>query len=210
MFDLYLITAELEPAAIVDKLSAALAGAAPGRVAVQLRAPQLVAADRRRLARTLRELTARAGAPLLINADVALALEVGADGVQLPERGPSIEHARAQLPSTAAIGASRHDRDGVQSAARSGATFVTLSPVYGVPGKGEPLGADGFGAIARASSLPVLALGGLTAARVAAVVREGAHGVAVIREIWDSPQPELALRALLAAIDAARGRERAR
>jgi thiamine-phosphate pyrophosphorylase len=91
----------------------------------------------------------------------------------------------------------------VLAAAREGASFVTLSPVFAVPDKGSPLGVAAFAAIARASEVPLFALGGIDAARAGELARAGAHGVAVIREVWDKPRPAAALADLIAAIDAA-------
>jgi thiamine-phosphate pyrophosphorylase len=204
VFDLYLITPERSPAEILRKTEALLAAAPRGRVAVQLRAKSLARSELAELARELRIRTRESAAPLVISADLALAAEVGADGVQLPERGPSVEDALAALPNTALIGASRHDREGVLSAGRGGAAFVTLSPVFFVPDKSEPLGIERFRAIANASTIPVLALGGITAERARLAVRAGAHGIAVVRELFESEHPSRALHELLAAIDAGR------
>jgi thiamine-phosphate pyrophosphorylase len=204
VFDLYLITAEQSPAEIAERARAALVDAPAGRVALQLRARHLPERERAQLARTLRAITRERGARLLVSAEIALAVESGADGVQLPERAASVAQARAQLPAGALIGASRHDLAGVQAAGRDGASFVTLSPVFAVQDKGAPLGIGPAGAIARAAGLPVLALGGLDAQRAAAVVAAGAHGVAVIREVFASDDPRRAVARLLAAVDAGR------
>ena len=110
--------------------------------------------------------------------------------MQLPERGPAPAVARAQLGPDAQIGASRHDRAGVYAAQRDGATFVTLSPVFAVPDKDSPLGLAAFGELARASRIRCSALGGIDATRAALAVRAGAHGVAVIREVWDTASPD--------------------
>jgi thiamine-phosphate pyrophosphorylase len=204
MFDLYLITAELPAGELLARASAALTDAPRGRVALQLRARHLAAADLRALAHDLRALTRARGAPLLINGSLELALEVGADGAQLPERGPSPQHARAVLPAESLIGASRHDLAGLHQAAHGGATFIVLGPVFAVPDKSAPLGVEGFGAIARTSSLPVIALGGIGAARVPEVIAAGAHGIAVIRDVFASDDPRRAVAQLLAAVDAGR------
>jgi thiamine-phosphate pyrophosphorylase len=204
VFDLYLITPDLPPDQILAQTEALLLAAPPARLAVQLRAALLPELERRAVAHALRALTRRRSIALLVNADLSLALEVEADGVQLPERGPTIEQARAMLGARALIGASRHDLDGVRSAALAGASFATLSPVFAVPGKGEPLGLARFAEIACASGLPLLGLGGITAELAPSVMRAGACGVAIIRQLFESEQPERALRAVLAAIDLGR------
>ncbi|MDD9938558.1 MAG: thiamine phosphate synthase [Myxococcales bacterium] len=197
MFDLYLITPERPPVAILETLRRALVDLPPGRVAVQLRAPQLASEERRELARALRELTKARGAELLISADLALARAIGADGVQLPERGPTPAQARALLGLEALIGASRHDLHGLRAAHADGADFATLSPVLAVPDKGAPLGVQGFAAIVRDAPLPVLALGGVTPEQVEPLMGAGAHGIALVRAVADADDPSSALHALL-------------
>jgi thiamine-phosphate pyrophosphorylase len=204
VFDVYLITPDWEPALILETARAALIGTPPGRVALQLRSKPLAGAERSALAHSLRALTREHETALLISADLDLAHAVGADGVQLPERGASVAEARARLGAQAWIGASRHDLPGVRAAEQDGASFITLSPVFAVPDKSEPLGLDGFAAIAHATRIPVFGLGGIGVARAADVVRSGARGVAVIREVWQSAQPARTLGDLLAAIAAAR------
>lgn len=204
MFDLLLITPELSPYEIVTRSRAALTRAPAGRVALQLRARHLSDVQRTELAHALRRLTREHGAPLLLNDGVELARALGAEGVQLPERGPSPQEARARLGPTACIGASRHDLAGVLAAARDGADFVTLSPVFEVPGKASPLGLPGLRAVAVASALPIVALGGITAASAAAVIGAGAHGIAVIRDVLGREDPAPAVDALLSAIDQGR------
>ena len=92
----------------------------------------------------------------------------------------------------------------MRAAEQDGASFVTLSPVFAVPDKGEPLGLAGLAAMTQVSRIAVFALGGINAARAGDVVRAGAHGVALIRDVWDSAEPARTLAELLAAIDAAR------
>jgi thiamine-phosphate pyrophosphorylase len=125
----------------------------------------------------------RAGALLLVHGSAEMARLTGADGVHLPE-GADVAAARALLGDIAWIGASRHDAAGVESAARAGADYVTLGPVFATPGKGEPMGLDAFSAIARSSAVPVVALGGVTARNAGACVAAGAAAVAAIRGVW--------------------------
>jgi thiamine-phosphate pyrophosphorylase len=204
LFDVYAITPELDPGAIVERVRDMLEAAPAGRVALQLRAKHSRLPEQRALGRELRALTAARGVPLLVNGDVDLALELGADGVQLPEHDLSVAEARTRLGAGALIGASRHELRGVLDAAAAGASFVLLSPVFAVPGKGEPLGLAGFEAIARQSSVPVFALGGVGAAHAAELVRRGAHGVAVMRELFDAKAPASALSRLLCAVEQGR------
>ena len=219
MFELLLITDPSAPRGLVGSVAAALDGQPPGRLAVQLRAKAPASARVRTtptppaseapepparllaLARDLRSLTRNAGIPLLINGSLSLAEEVCADGVHLPELGPSPAEARARLGAGAIIGVSCHAPARLALAAEGGASFATLSPVYPSPGKGEPLGLARFAAWTGEAKLPVFALGGVTAAHALELRRAGASGLAVISAVFGAPEPAAAVRALLAAWD---------
>ena len=203
---LTLITPELSAEEIERRVRCALAYERSERIAVQLRARHLSDGERARVGGVLAELCRVRGAALIVNADLELARALDADGVQLPERGPSVEHAHAVLPPGRLIGASRHDAEGARAAALAGASFVLLAPVYDVPGKGPPLGIAGLRRIAAASTVPVIALGGIDQSRVAEVAAAGAAGIAVMREVFEAPDLALASSELLAALDAARSR----
>jgi thiamine-phosphate diphosphorylase len=116
--------------------------------------------------------------PVVVNgrADVALALGLG---VHLPERDLPVSAARRLLPG-ALIGRSVHDLEGARNAAREGADYLVVGPVFTTPTHPETpaLGVEGFRAIAAAVPIPVLAIGGLDRERAVAL---GGAGWAAIR-----------------------------
>jgi thiamine-phosphate diphosphorylase len=127
------------------------------------------------------------GARIVVSerADVARAAQVG---LQLPERGLDVAAARRWLGPTLPLGASRHDRPGALRAARDGADWIIIAPVFPTPSKpGHPgLGLGGLAALVEAvrsegHSTPLIALGGIGAAELAAVLATGVDGVAGIR-----------------------------
>jgi thiamine-phosphate pyrophosphorylase len=131
-----------------------------------------------------------------VNDRVDVALAVGADGVQLGGGSMPVAAARALIGPGPLVGVSTHATLEVDAAARAGADFAVFGPVYPTPGKT----AVGLGPLAAATGrLPVLAIGGVTAAGVPAVRAAGAAGVAVIRAILAAADPAAATRALLAA-----------
>lgn len=212
MFDVYLIAdaRTLGVERVPDAVERALGGLSwAGRVALQLRAKEETASVVRRLAHALLDVTAPRGVPLLINARLDLAREIAAQGVHLPEHGPSVAEARALLGAEALVGVSRHDVAGLARAAAEGANFATLSPVFDTPDKGIPLGVDGFAALVAdaAGPLSVYALGGVRAEAVADLVRAGARGVAVIREVFGAPDPSARLAALCSAVASVRSQK---
>jgi thiamine-phosphate pyrophosphorylase len=147
--------------------------------AVQLRDPELPARALLALGARLRA----AGARLLVNDRLDLALALRAEGVHLGRRSVSVADARALLGPHAWICVACHDRDDALRAAGEGADAVTLSPIFASPGKGRPLGLAALAALAAAlpPRVRILALGGVDERNAAACIAAGAHGVALIR-----------------------------
>lgn len=207
-FHLYLITDRLQ---VPDgDLPRAVAHALAGGVrAVQLREKDLSARDLYPLARELRAVTRRAGARLLINDRVDVALAVEADGVHLGGGSLPVKAARHILGPGRLIGVSTHAVAEVQAARADGADFATFGPVFFTPSKaafGAPVGLERLRA-ACAGPLPIFALGGVTDERVPDLLAAGAAGVACISAILAAPSPEAAAAAFLARLhDWDRGR----
>lgn len=141
----------------------------------------------------------------MVNGRADIAQAVDADGVHLPERGLSVADTRRILGPTALVGRSCHDEVGVAAAAKAGADYVVLSPVGVVEGKNAPLGVERFGRIAQACAVPVIALGGITAASVPALLDAGAHGVAVVRAIFGADDPANAVSVFFQCLDSQAG-----
>lgn len=209
MFDVYLIAdaGVIGAERVPDAVERAFGGATwKGRVALQLRAKQQSASEVLRLAGALRELSRARGVMLLVHGHPDIAREVCADGVHLPEHGPTVAQVRTLLGEDALVGVSRHDAAGLARAELEGATFATLSPVFATPGKGVPLGVHGVRALLAGTTqaLPVYALGGVREDAVVDLLHAGARGVAVIREVFQGPEPSARLTALCAAVASAR------
>jgi thiamine-phosphate pyrophosphorylase len=177
-----------------------------GLRAVQLREKDLAVRDLLALAKELRESTRGHGARLVVNdrADVALAAE--ADGVQRTHTSLPVRALRALSPPGFLIGASAHSLAEARQAEAEGADFVVFGPVYDTPSKrafGAPQGLGALEAVAGSVSRPVIAVGGITPARVREVLAAGAAGVAVIRGIYGAARPADATKAFLDALGSA-------
>jgi thiamine-phosphate pyrophosphorylase len=175
---------------------------AAGLPAVQLRDKDLSGRALLALAEALRRATADTGALLLVNERVDVAIAAGADGVHLGGGAVPVAVARALLPPAALVGVSTH-APGAPDA--EGADFLFFGPVWTTPAKaafGPPQGAAALARAVAAASVPVLAIGGVDAARVSAARAAGAAGVAVVRAVLGAPDPGRAVRALLAALAA--------
>ena len=150
---------------------------------VQLREKQLSNDQLRALAQRMQPLLQAVGAKLLLNADIGLAQEVGADGVQLNAAQLA---SLTRRPEVGWCGASCHDREELLRAEALGCDFALLSPV--LPTQSHPgtlhLGWEKFQGMAAGLSIPVYALGGLTDADMETAWRHGAHGIALLRQAW--------------------------
>lgn len=180
---------------LAETISQALEGGARW---IWLRERDLARAERRDLGRKLREMTARVGAGLTVGDDIALAEAIGADGVQM-RTIDGIGMARARLGDAALIGLSAHSPDEVREAARAGADYATLSPIFAShskPGHGPALGLEAIGAAA-AHGIAVLALGGVAPRRVARCRAAGAAGVAVMGPIMRARSPARCVTTIL-------------
>jgi thiamine-phosphate pyrophosphorylase len=185
--------------AIVGPRGARSAGAAieGGADLVQVRARQMSAAS---LADLVRTVIVEAGDPrrVIVNSRPDIAALTGARGVHLPESGLDPRAVRAAFPDLC-VGVSRHDHAGLQRAVAEGADYAILGPVFETPGKEDhALGLDRFKEMVKGSSLPVVAVGGLTMANAAQVIAVGARGVAAIR-VFEDPGRAFAAAALLRA-----------
>ncbi len=125
-------------------------------------------------------------------------------GVHLAS-GHDAHHARKLLGGDKLIGISIHSVEEARKLdskfvdyAITGAVFETESkPGY------RPLGLDGLKAIAEASPVPIIAIGGIGARNCASVIRAGATGIAVMGGVMRSTDPAREIRALIAALRAA-------
>ena len=182
-------TGDRDLVAVVD---AALDAGLP---AVQLREKDLPGHPLLALAEELRAATTRAGALLFVNDRIDVAIAVGADGVHLGGGSVPVTVARGLVGPDALIGVSTH----APGEAPAGADFAFFGPVWETPGK-TAVGTERLAEAVRAAPLPVLAIGGVTPARMAAVRAAGAAGVAVLRAILAAPDVARATRELLAAL----------
>lgn len=157
-----------------------------GRIAVQLRDPELTGAELLELGEILRNATSALGAKFFVNDRLDVAAALGADGVHLGRRSASVADARAFLGDDVVVSVACHDVDDVIDAARAGADLCTLSPIFESPGKDEPIGLRALvTACERLAEmkleLPIVALGGVSDDNFASCLRAGASGVAAIR-----------------------------
>ena len=150
---------------------------------VQLREKDLPRDELHALAQQVVAIAHACGAKVLLNGDVALAQEAGADGVQLTSAQ------LAELKERPAInwcGASCHNVEELRRAEALGCDFALLSPV--LPTLSHPdaphLGWDNFATMVAGATIPVYALGGLKQDDMQTAWQHGAHGISLLRQAW--------------------------
>jgi thiamine-phosphate pyrophosphorylase len=179
---------------------------AAGLPAVQAREKDLGAAELSTLCQRLREATRAHGAWLVVNDRVDVALAVGADAVQRTHTSLPVDQVRRIAGTRLAIGASVHSMEDAVDAEMRGADWIVFGPVYDTPSKrrwGAPQGLGRLSKVAATVRVPVVAIGGVTPDRVAAVRAAGAAGVAAIAAILDTESPADATKRFLDALAAA-------
>jgi len=175
------------------------AGARAGEVAVQLREKDLDGRALLALARSLRAVTAAAGAQLYINDRVDVALAANADGVHLGGRSLAPADVRALAPRLR-IGVSTHSQHEVKRVAAARVDFVVFGPVFATPSKpGFFIGVDRLAQVV-ALGVPVVALGGIDEKNAQECILAGASGVACIRSVMAATKIDKAVSSLLACV----------
>lgn len=173
--------------------------AAAGVDGFQVRAKRLKDAELLELTR--RVIAFAGGTTVLVNDRVDIALLAGASGVHLGADDLPIDEARHLAPGLL-IGGTCRDAAGARAAHRAGADYVGFGPIYATGSKNglpDPLGPEAIGDAA--CVLPVVAIGGINDRNAADVYAAGAHGVAVISGVWDTPDPVAAAREIAGARD---------
>src|SRR5437667_2501288 len=154
-----------------------------------------------------RALVGALAVPVIVNDRVDVALAAGAAGAHLGQEDPPLDRLRAHVPPGFLLGLSVGSPAEAERGRAWPADYWSVGPCFATankPDAGAPLGAEGFGRLARLApaGTPVIGIGGVTVANAAAVVRAGAAGVAVSGAAWGggATDPGAAARALRAAI----------
>jgi thiamine-phosphate pyrophosphorylase len=150
---------------------------------IQIRQKDLPARDLLSLVRQVKTLPNPAGTRILVNSRADVALAGRADGVHLPSDWLAPNLLRRITPVGFLIGVSCHTIPEVRRAESEGADYVFFGPVFAPISKTSdliPRGLDGLAESARAVSIPVIALGGITDENAGQCVTAGARGIAGI------------------------------
>jgi thiamine-phosphate pyrophosphorylase len=181
---------------------------AGGVTVVQLRDPHAESGALIAQARALVALLRPTGIPLIVNDRVDVAVAAGAAGAHVGQQDMPPADARALLGPERILGLSITAREQLRGSELQDIDYLGVGPIFATgtkPDAAPPIGSSGLAEIAAHSRWPIVAIGGLNESNAASAIRAGAHGVAVVSAICAAQDPELAARALAAAIRGARG-----
>jgi len=181
---------------------------AGGADCIQLREKGLSDSELLEAARSLREVTRRAGTALIVNDRPDIALLSRADGVHVGQTDLSVREVRRLAGRALLVGVSASTVEEARRAARDGADYCGLGPMFATTTKNKPV-ISGPGlvrdwlATTDSTRLPHLAIGGVTPANIAGLAGAGVRGVAVSSAVCSAPDPASVCREICAALDTA-------
>ena len=174
------------------------------RLALHVRGPELPGRKLHDLVAALVGPAERADAALVVNDRVDLALMLPVQAVQLGAGSLPVGEARRLLGDRVRIGASVRGPEAAREAEAQGADHLVVGTVFATRSHpSRPAGGPELLArVAREVRIPLVAIGGISPARVRAVQGAGARGVAALSGIWSSPDPARAVADYLGAHEA--------
>jgi len=167
---------------------------------MQLRLKDAPGRDFLAAARAIAEMCRKRGATLIVNDRVDIAILAGAHGVHLGQTDLPLDAARRIIGNDRMIGISTHNLEQARAAEDSGADYIGFGPIYpgGLRNNATGKGLDELRAIRAAVKIPIVAIGGITEARVAETLTAGADAVAIITDVVNAPDLGAKVRSILA------------
>jgi thiamine-phosphate pyrophosphorylase len=157
--------------------------------------------------RELAEMLRPRGVTFFVNDRPDIAFLAGASGVHVGQDDLDVEHARRVVGSEKLVGVSTHNLEQFERAAASSADYIAVGPVFSTASKANPdpvVGADFIRKVRSLTDKPIVAIGGITLERAAAVIEAGADSVAVISGILSAPDPSQRAREYIKTLEAAK------
>lgn len=187
-----------------DCVRDAIAG---GATFVQLREKHAGHDEVLSLARELKAVCAEAGVPFVIDDDVELAAEVGADGVHVGQSDMACAAARHVLGEDAIVGVSAQTVEEALDAEAAGADYLGVGALHPTPTKPDAVDVtmDELRRICDAVSIPVVGIGGVDAASAHELAGTGVDGGAVVSAIFAADDCRAAAEGLVSALREAVG-----
>lgn len=172
---------------------------AGGATMLQLREKHLEHRDFLAQAQELLPLCRKYHVPLIINDDVQVALESGADGVHVGQSDMAVQAARSILGPDKIIGASAHNASEALAAVAAGADYLGCGAVFGSTTKADAglLSLNTLREIRVAVRVPIVAIGGINRQNIVRLAGSGVDGVALISALFAAPDKRAAAQQML-------------
>lgn len=169
-----------------------------GVTLVQLREKNLPQEDFLAEALAAKDLCHRYGVPLLINDNVDLALQCGADGVHVGAEDMPVAEIRRLAGPGFIIGATAKTIPQAQAAQADGADYIGVGAVFPSPTKPNAVGItrEELAAICASVTIPAVAIGGITRENLPQLAGCGAVGAAVVSALFGAPDVRAAAEEL--------------
>ena len=175
-----------------------------GATFVQLREKEAPHDEVLALARELGAICREAGVPFVIDDEVDIAIESGADGVHVGQDDMACVEARRRLGAHAIVGVSVQTVEQALQAQADGADYLGVGALIPTPTKPDAVDVtfDELRAICDAVDIPVVGIGGLNARTIGQLKDSGADGAAVVSAIFAAPDCLAATRELRSVCEA--------
>jgi thiamine-phosphate pyrophosphorylase len=167
---------------------------------MQLRLKDAPGRDFLAAARAIADLCHKHSAILIVNDRVDIAILADARGVHLGQDDLPLDAARRIAGIGKMIGVSTHNVEQARAAEDGGADYIGFGPMYpgGLRNNAAGQGLDRLRAIRAAVKIPIVAIGGITEARVAETLAAGADAVAIITDVVNAADVGAKVRSILA------------
>lgn len=191
-----LVTAELCAGTWETTLRAAIAG---GAGIIQLREKELPDAELLARARQAREITASAGALLIVNDRPDIARVCGADGVHVGQDDLSVAEVRRVAGGNLLVGKSTHTLEQFEAASREEPDYLAVGPMFATSTKPQEhiAGVETLRAVRSRTALPLVAIGGIRPEHADELFAAGADALAVCSAVIAQPDVEAAAGAFV-------------
>lgn len=175
---------------------------------VQLRVKDVTDDELRPMALEAQRMCRAAGATFVIDDHVALVKEIGADGVHLGKLDMPIVEARELLGPDVIIGGTANTFEDVVQHWKAGADYIGCGPFRFTTTKknlSPVLGLEGYRDVVQRMrqegiTLPIVAIGGITAADIPAIMQTGVTGIALSGTVLNAPDPVTEMSRLLSLV----------
>lgn len=175
---------------------------------LQLREKNLAKEQFLQEAKAIKKLTDLYHVPFVINDNVEVAKECGADGVHVGQSDMQARDIRRMLGPDKIIGVSARNVEQAQKAKESGADYIGVGAVFGTKTKADAnyVSIDELKTICKSVDIPVVAIGGINETNVMQLQGSGIDGVSVISAIFAKPDVTKATKNLLSLAKTIKGR----